>query len=88
MTNYTEVPISEAEKIAKKYNYDQVVILSRKVGDGGNEWITTYGINKIHCDAAAKIGSVLVGQVVEPLEKMQKRIKFLEDLVNKYESDD
>ena len=37
------IPISAAEKVAKAYGYDQVVIIARKVGDGGGEHCTTYG---------------------------------------------
>lgn len=87
MTKHKRVPICAAEDIAKRYNYDQVIIYSRKVGENGGEWVTTYGINKTHCEAAAKIGSVLVEQVVKPLEDMHKKIKFLEDLLDKYEND-
>ena len=55
------IPISAAREIAEKYNYDQVVIVARKVGedpDPHGEWCTTYGINKVHCDVAARIGNV------------------------------
>ena len=51
-----KIPISAARLIADKYGYDQVVIVARKCGDGGVEHCTTYGINKAHCSAAARIG--------------------------------
>lgn len=56
------IPISAAERIAKEYGYDQVVIIARKVGEHPEphgEHVTTYGINKEHCDSAAKQGVAL-----------------------------
>lgn len=58
-----KIPIAAAERIAKEYGYDQVVIIARKVGvepSGttpatiGGEHITSYGRNKQHCVSAAK----------------------------------
>lgn len=51
------IPISSAKRIAKDYNYDQVVILARRVGD--ISWTTTYGVNKEHCQIAARMGEAL-----------------------------
>lgn len=56
------IPISAAERIAKDYGYDQVIVYARKVGDDPEphgEHMTTYGIDRAHCDAAAKIGDFL-----------------------------
>jgi hypothetical protein len=53
------IPIKEAQRIAELYGYDQVMIYARKVGDDGREHMTTYGVNKAHCSAAAKIGNFL-----------------------------
>ena len=55
------IPIRAAERIAKAFGYDQVIIYARKVGDApeGGEHMTTYGVNKEHCDAAARIGDHL-----------------------------
>lgn len=53
------IPISAGEQIAKKYGYDQVVIIARKVDTElvkGGEHVTTYGIDKAHCDVAARMG--------------------------------
>lgn len=50
------IPIQAAKDIAKKYEYDQVVITARKIGEGA--WYATYGKNKENCDVAAKIGNV------------------------------
>lgn len=50
------IPISAAERIAKDYGYDQVVVLGRRTGDDGGDHLTTYGINKMHCGIAAAIG--------------------------------
>lgn len=56
------IPISAAEAIAKVYGYDQVVIFARKVGDTPDEHgehMTTYGVDKVHCDVAARMGDTL-----------------------------
>lgn len=52
------IPIAAARRIAKDYGYDQVIIVARRVGEGPNsgEHCTTYGVNKAHCDVAARIG--------------------------------
>lgn len=55
------IPIACAREICKKYGYDQIIIYARKV-DGkekGGEHMTTYGINKVHCEIAARIGMTL-----------------------------
>jgi hypothetical protein len=51
------IPITAAERIAKEYGYDQVVIIARKVGVG--EHVTTYGVSKTHCESAALQGVAL-----------------------------
>lgn len=51
------IPISAAKKIADDYDYDQVIIIARKVGR--NEHVTTYGKNKEHCSIAARCGDFL-----------------------------
>ncbi len=56
------IPVSAAKHIAEAYGYDQVVIYARRVGDDPEphgEHMTTYGINKVHCDVAARIGTTL-----------------------------
>lgn len=52
-----EIPISAAKDIAKKYDYDQIIVIGRKVGS--HEHVTTYGVDKENCAAAAKIGDFL-----------------------------
>lgn len=61
------IPISAAERIAKDYGYDQVIIIARKVGEDPNphgEHCTTYGVNKVHCEVAARIGDHLKHDVM------------------------
>jgi hypothetical protein len=61
------IPISAAEHIAKEYGYDQVVIIARKVGndpDPHGEHVTTYGVDKGHCDVAAHMGNFLKYKVM------------------------
>lgn len=52
-----DIPISAGKLIADKYDYDQVIIIGRKVGS--NEHVTTYGVDKANCAVAAKIGNYL-----------------------------
>lgn len=56
------IPISVAERIAKAYDYDQVVIIARKVGEG--EHCTTYGRDKANCNVAAAIGNFLTTEIM------------------------
>jgi hypothetical protein len=61
------IPISAAAKIAKGYGYDQVVIIARKVGEAPaphGEWCVTYGVDKINCAVAARIGDFLKYKVL------------------------
>lgn len=62
----TDIPISAAEQIAKRYGYDQIVIIGRKVGTDENarEHCTTYGIDKANCDVAAQMGDFLKFKVM------------------------
>lgn len=53
------IPIAAARSIAEQYAYDQVVIIARRVGDGGVEHVTTYGRDKEHCAVAERIGDFL-----------------------------
>ena len=56
--------IKSAKKISEKYDYDQVIIIGRKVGAAGFEQVTTYGKDKIHCKVAADIGDFLKKKVM------------------------
>ncbi len=59
------IPIVAARAIADLYDYDQVIIVARKVGEQpSGEHVTTYGRNKIHCDIAAKIGDFLKYKII------------------------
>ena len=61
------IPISAAKHIAKQYGYDQVIVLGRHPADGddnGMEHLTTYGINKLHCGIAGRIGTFLKRKVM------------------------
>ena len=61
------IPISAAERIAKDYGYDQVIIVARRVGDDPEphgEHVTTYGVTRAHCDVAARIGDFLKFKVM------------------------
>lgn len=58
------IPISAAEVIAKTYGYDQVIVIARKVGKGGGEHCTTYGVDEANCDVAARCGDFLKYKVM------------------------
>ena len=56
------IPISAAKRIAEEFDYDQVVIIARAVGEG--EHVTTYGKDSKHCKVAAAIGDFLKYKVM------------------------
>jgi hypothetical protein len=61
------IPIKAAQHIAEIYGYDQVMIYARKVGEDPaphGEHMTTYGVNKDHCDAMARIGTFLKTKIM------------------------
>lgn len=72
----TNIPINAAKNIAKKYNYDQVIIIARKVGIGGGEHVTTYGTNKENCSIAKKCGDFLKYKVMGWHKNNQKTLKL------------
>jgi hypothetical protein len=59
------IPILDAKRIAENYNYNQVVIVARKVGENGIEHVTTYGTDKANCDVAAHIGGFLRYEIMK-----------------------
>lgn len=60
-----KIPISAGKEIAEKYDYDQIVIIGRKVGKDGIESVTTYGVDKGHCEVAAEIGKFIKYNVMK-----------------------
>jgi hypothetical protein len=70
------IPILAARRVAEQYGYDQVVIIARKVGDSGGEHVTTYGVDKPNCDAAARIGNFLKHKVMGWPGMVEKVIEF------------
>lgn len=58
------IPVTAAKLIAQKYDYDQVIIIARKVGNAGGEHVTTYGKTKAHCKIAADYGNFLKYKVM------------------------
>lgn len=56
------IPIVAAERVAKQYGYDQVIIIARKVG--GGEHVTTYGRDAMNCDVAGRIGTFLKSKIM------------------------
>lgn len=72
------IPISAAALIGKTHDYDQVIIYARRVGDDGLEWVTTWGKDRTHCAAAARIGDAIGRKVVKPLEDLIARAESAE----------
>lgn len=64
------IPVTAAKEIAGQYDYDQVVIIARKVGEG--EHVTTYGKDKANCDVAARIGDFLKYKVMGWIKEDEK----------------
>ena len=56
------IPVSAAEQIAKRYGYDQVVVIARAVGVG--EHVTTYGKDRKNCAVAALIGDFIKHKIM------------------------
>jgi hypothetical protein len=56
------IPISAASRVAETYDYDQVIVIARKVGEG--EHVTTYGRDTENCKVAASIGDFLKHKVM------------------------
>jgi len=77
------IPITAAERIGKDHTYDQVIIYARRVGETGVEWVTTWGKDRTHCDAAARIGDAIGRQVVEPIEERDAEIARLRALLRR-----
>ncbi len=69
------IPIAAAKLIALDYEYDQVIIIARSVGDGHGhgEHVTTYGIDKANCDVAARIGDFLKYKVMGWLKETETK---------------
>ncbi len=67
------IPISAARRIAEDYGYHQVIIIARSVGPDGVEHCTTYGVNKAHCDVAARAGDFLKFKVMGWHEEQVKK---------------
>ncbi len=63
-TDVKDIPIKAAKEIAKRYGYDQVIIVGRLVGNNGKEHVTTYGVDKKHCSVAAMIGNYIKYKVM------------------------
>lgn len=71
------IPIAAAERIGKDRAYDQIIIYARRVGEPGLEWVTTWGKDRAHCAAAARIGDAIGSQVIKPIEARDAEIASL-----------
>lgn len=62
------IPISAAERIARNFGYDQVIVIARKVGDAPaphGEHVTTYGVDREHCGVAARVGNFIKHKIMD-----------------------
>jgi hypothetical protein len=50
------IPVADAADIGARHGYDQVIVIARKVGQRGGEWVTAWGVNAEN-DAAAKLAA-------------------------------
>ena len=53
------IPEWAAKRIARTYEYDQVIIIARKIGEEPEEHgvcVATYGVDKQHGEVAATLG--------------------------------
>lgn len=66
----SSIPVEAAKRVAEDFDYDQVVIVARKVGEG--EHVTTYGKDSDNSSVAARIGAYLkqrvMGWTEEPID--------------------
>lgn len=75
------IPVAVAENIAKGFDFDQVVIVARQVGENGGEHVTTYGKDVTHCAVAAQIGNHLKYEVMKwPMTPESMREEMLAHL--------
>lgn len=65
------IPIAAAKRVADEYGYQQVVVVARAIGDDGGEHVTTYGVDKAHCDVAARIGDFFKHKLMGWPQKQQ-----------------
>ena len=59
MSDLPIIQLSEMEGLCTKYGFDQVIVLARKVGEGGYENLGTHGVDMEHSTAAEAIGEHL-----------------------------
>lgn len=64
------IPITAAERIAKKYGYKQVVIVARNPPNDG--YITSYGTNRAHCAVAGRMA-----EGIRALEEGRARLVYV-----------
>lgn len=58
------IPIAAAKRIAKEYDYDQVIIMARVVEEEEVfDHLTTYGRNREHCYMAEQWGKYFAKQM-------------------------
>jgi hypothetical protein len=71
------IPVSAAEHLSRRHGYDQVIITARRVGAPGLEWCTTWGVDTLNAQAAARIGDALRDNVTPTLERQAAEIERL-----------
>ena len=85
------IPIKAAKEIAKKYRYDQVIILAMNIAENIQS-VTTFGKSVVDADQACRGGNYIKRKILgwpankclaEPtrVRKLRKRIKELEEQI-------
>ena len=82
-----KIPIACAASLGHAHRYDQVIILARRIGDDGLEWVTTWGKNPQHCAAAARIGDALRDNVTPTLERLTAELSAARAEIERLKSD-
>jgi hypothetical protein len=59
------IEVEAAKQVAEKFGYDQIIIIGRRIGGDGKEWVTTYGRDPANSEAAILIGEYLKYKIMK-----------------------
>lgn len=79
-----EIPIVEAERIAKEYGYEQVVILATKKLKNKNwfdGWTTTFNIDKTRCAFLGKVAAMLHNNLRSFYSNEKMAMSYYQDML-------
>jgi hypothetical protein len=58
------IPVSDAAEIGARHGYDQVIVIARKTGARGGEFVTAWGVDPMNQDAATRAADFLKFRVM------------------------